>query len=128
MTMMKTQTKQQRGGVAGDLRVEVHHPAARAQRADHEDEAEDQQRGGEQRADDRALGDDTLAGVQGEEHDEELRQVAERRLQEAGGRRPDVLADVSVANDTIHARPAEGDRRDQEGRQRRPAGVVRRRR
>ncbi len=56
--------------------------------------------------DDRGLGDDRLAGVQREDHDEELGQVAERRLQEAGDSGTEPPPTCSVENDTIHARPA----------------------
>ena len=52
-------------------------------------------------------GDDPLPGVQREHDDEELGQVAQRRLQQAGDRRAEAGGPTcSVANDTIQAPPA----------------------
>ena len=56
-------------------------------------EAEHEERVREQRAEDRRLGDDDLAGGEREENDEELGKVAERRLEHARHRRPEVSAD-----------------------------------
>ena len=65
-----------------------------APRADDDHEPQDQQRVGEQRADDRGLGDDDLTGGEREDHDEELGQVAQRRLQHARDRGPEARADL----------------------------------
>ncbi len=47
-----------------------------------EHQPEHQQRVDEDRPDQRGLGDDRLVGLQREQHDEELGQVADRRLQD----------------------------------------------
>jgi hypothetical protein len=56
---------------------EAHHPLARAAGADHDHQSEHEHRVGEDRADDRRLGDDQLALLQREYDDEQLGQVAE---------------------------------------------------
>ena len=58
-------------------------PSSRHARAGDDRQAEHQQRVREQRAEDRGLRDDDLAGGQREEDDEELGQVPERRLENA---------------------------------------------
>ena len=68
--------------------------ARRAARADDDHQPEHEQRVGEDRADDRRLRDDELALLQREDHDEQLRQVAERRLQHAGHGRAEALAEL----------------------------------
>ena len=97
---------QQRRRVARQALGEAHHAVGRAARADHDHEAEHEQRVGEDRADDRRLRDDELALLQREDDDEQLGQVAERRLQHAGDAGPKRSPSCSVANDTTHARPA----------------------
>ena len=71
----------------GEPRVEAHDAVLGAPRAGDDREPEHEERVREQRAENRRLRDDDLACAQREDHDEELRQVAERRLQHAG-RRP----------------------------------------
>ena len=61
-------------------------PSSAERRSDRDREPEHEQRVREQRAEDRELRHDELAGAEREDHDEELRQVAERRLQHAGHR------------------------------------------
>jgi len=67
-------------------------PSLEAARADNDHEAEHEQRVGEDRADDRRLRDNQLALLQREDHDEQLGQVAERRLQHACDRRAEAVA------------------------------------
>ena len=88
-------------------------------------EAEDEQRVGQQRADDRRLGDDDLAGAQREDDDEQLGQVAERRLQHAGDRRAEPLADLFGGERHDVREPGERDGGDAERQQGSGVGVVR---
>ncbi len=73
--------------------AEAHHAVVGASRAGDDGQSEHEQRVREQRAEDRRLGDDHLAGGEREADDEELRQVAERRLQDAGHGRAEACAD-----------------------------------
>ena len=70
-----------------------HRAVGPPRRAGRDREAEHEQRVREQRAEDRELRDDELAGREREEHDEELGQVAERRLERARHRRAEPRAD-----------------------------------
>ena len=81
-------------------------PSSLRARADDDHEAEHEQRVGEDRADDRELRDDDLARRQREDHDEELGQVAQRRLEHAGDRGPEVLADLLGRERDTQASPA----------------------
>ena len=87
-------------------------------------EAEHEQRVREDRADDRRLRDDDLAGREREDDDEELGQVAERRLEHAGGGRPEALADLLGRERDDPREPGERGGRDREREQRRRVGVV----
>ena len=86
---------------------------------DHQPEHE--QRVGEDRADQRGLRDDELAGAEREEDDEELGQVAERRLQEAGDRRPEPQPDL-LGRERHH--PGEPGERQRSRPRRRPPAVA----
>jgi hypothetical protein len=93
-------------------------------RADDDYEAEHEQRVGEDRSDDRRLGDDELALFQSEDHDKQLRQVAERRLQHPGHARTEALAEL-LGRERDHPRePGECERGEREARDRRPRLVV----
>ena len=96
----------------------------RAAGADHDHEAEHEQRVGEDRADDRGLGDDQLALLQGEDHDEQLGQVAERRLQHPRDGRAEVLAQLLGRERDDPGEPGQRERGQREARDRRPGAVV----
>ena len=117
--------QQQRRGVVGQAPAEAHRPVGRRAGADDDHQAEHEQRVGEDRADDRGLGDHHLAGAQGEDDHEELGQVAQRRLQQARRGRAEALADLlgGQRDDVRQARQRHRGRG--EGQQRRPVGVVR---
>ena len=57
--------QQQRGGVVGQSRTEAHPPIGRLERARHQHQAEQEQGVGEDRAQDRRLGDHLVTGLQG---------------------------------------------------------------
>ena len=84
------------------------------QPADEECQAEDKQQVGEDRADQGGLDDDDEAGPQREDRDEELRQVAERRLKDPGRRRPEALAELIGPLPDQDRQRGEGDRADDE--------------
>ena len=115
---------QQRRRVAGQALGEAHDPVRRAARADDDHEAEHEQRVGEDRADDRRLRDDELALLQREDHDEQLRQVAERRLQHPGDAGPEALAELLGRERHDPRQPGERERGEREARDRRPGLVV----
>ena len=92
MTMMKLVTSSSVAVSLGSRGPKRMTPSGDCAGADHDHEAEHEQRVGEQRADDRGLRDDDLAGAQGEDDHEELGQVAQRRLQHAGGGGAEALA------------------------------------
>ena len=115
---------QQRRRVPGQALGEAHHPVRRAARPDHDHEAEHEQAVGEDRADDRRLGDHQLALLQGEDHDEQLRQVAERRLQHPGDGRAEALAELLGREGHDPGEAGERDGRQREARNRRPGRVV----
>ena len=58
--------------------------------------------------------------LQREDHDEQLRQVAERRLQHPGDARPEALAELLGRERDDPRQPRERERRDREARDRRP--------
>ena len=64
------------------------------QPAGDEGEAEDEEQVGEDRADERGLDDGNKARPEGEEGDEQLGQVAEGRLQHAGGAGPEPVTEL----------------------------------
>ena len=69
-------------------------PSWRVHDAGDQHGAENEQRVDEDRSEDRGLRDRRVLGLQGEDDDEELGQVADRRLQRAGDRRPEAHADL----------------------------------
>ena len=93
-------------------------------RADDDREPEHEQRVREQRAEDRELRHDELAGAEREEDDEELRQVAERRLQHAGDGGAEPGADRLGRDPDRPRDAAERDPGDDEDGDRRRVGVV----
>ena len=84
--------QQQRGRVLRQPRPEAHRAVRGGARAGDDHEAEDEQAVREERTEDRGARDDDLAGREREKDDEELRKVAERRLQRPSHRRPEALA------------------------------------
>ena len=89
--------------------MEAHHLVVGGPGARDDREPEDEQRVREQRAEDRRLRDDDLAGREREEDDEELRQVAERRLEHAGDGRAEPRADRLGRDADEPGEPAERD-------------------
>ena len=85
--------QQQRRRVVRQPRREAHDAVPRPRGAGDDRQAEHEQRVREQGAEDRGLGDNDLAGREREEDDEELRQVAERRLEDARQRGAEARAD-----------------------------------
>src|SRR2546423_812439 len=78
-------------------------------RADDDDEPEHEQRVGEDGADDGALRDDELALLKREDDDEQLGEVAERRLQHAGDAGAESLAELLGAERDDPRETGEGD-------------------
>ena len=113
-TMMNTVTSSSVAVSRGRRLEKRMTPSVRAARADHDHEAEHEQRVGEDRADDRRLRDDELALLQREDHDEQLGQVAERRLQQPR-RRPARSARRAARSRTRRSTPgpASATRREQ---------------
>ena len=93
-------------------RVESLGPMTEA--ADEERQAKDEQQVREDRADQGGLDDDHETGPQGEDRDEELGQVAERRLEDARRRRPESLAELVGALPDQHRQAGEGNSTDDE--------------
>ncbi len=91
---------------------------------DRDREPEHEQCVREQRAEDRELRHDELAGAEREDDDEELRQVAERRLEHAGDGRPELGADRLGRDPDRPRDAAERGPRENEDRDRRCVGVV----
>ena len=89
----KRREQQQNGCVVRETDAEAHHAVGRRARAGDDRETEDEQRVGEQRTENGRLCDDDLTCGQREQDDEELGQVAERRLQDTGCRRPEAGGD-----------------------------------
>ena len=87
-----------------------------AQAAGEERQAEDEQAVGEDRPDERGLDDDDQPGLEREERDEQLGQVAEGRLEDAGLARAEPVAELVGARADDPGEPGEGDRRDDEDR------------
>ena len=85
-----------------------------AQPANHEGEAQHEERVGEDRADERRLDHHDEALAQGEEADEELRQVAERRLHDTGRGVPEAGAKVVGRRTDEERERGEGHRGDRE--------------
>ena len=112
--------QQQRRGVVGQPRAEAHHPVGCLAGAHDDHEAQDEQRVGEDRADDRRLCDHHLAGAQGEDDDEELGQVAQGRLQQARRRWAEALADLLGGQRDDMREAGQRHRGRGEGEQRRP--------
>ena len=75
-----------------------------------ERQAEDEQAVGEDRADERGLDHDDQAGLEAEDRDEQLRQVAERGLEDAGLARPEPMAELVRARTDDPGQPGQGDR------------------
>ena len=88
--------------------------------------AEHEQRVGEQAAEDARLRDHDLARLEREDDDEQLRQVAERRLQHAGQPWADVVAQRVGAERDEPRQARERDRDEREDDQPVDAGVVER--
>ena len=108
--------QEQRRGVVGKARVEAHDAVACNACPGHDRQAEHQQRVREQRAEDRRLGDDDLAGREREQHDEELGQIAECRLEHARDGGAEVRADRLRADPDRPREPAErGGGHDEDG-------------
>src|SRR5258705_7821587 len=82
--------------------------------ADEKRQAEDQEGVGEDRADEGRLNDDHETRPQGEDRDEQLGQVAERRLEDAGRRRPESLAELVGPLPDQHRQGGEGNGADDE--------------
>jgi hypothetical protein len=92
--------------------------------ADDYDQPQHQQGVGQHRADDRRLGDDQLALLQGEDDDEQLRQVAEGGLHHPRHAGPEALAQLLRGEGHDPCQPRQGQRRQQEARDSRPGAVV----
>ena len=118
--------QEQRGGVVGQSPAEAHRVLARSPRACDDRESQDEQRIGEERAEDRRLRDDDLAGGEGEEDDEELGEVAERGLEDAGDGGAEAGTDRLGRDADQPGEPGEGDAGDEEHRRRRCVRVVER--
>ena len=93
--------------------------------ANEERRSEDEQQIGENRADERGLDDVDQSGAQRKDGDEQLGQVAERRLQDAGGARAKAISQLfdTAAHqccEQCHGDGSHGERRDCT-----PLGVVR---
>ena len=124
-TMMKPVTSSSVAVSLGSRRRSAWWRPPAPARADDDHHAEHEQRVREQRADDRRLRDDGLALAQREDDDEQLGQVAERRLHHPGDGRARTLAHL-LGGETDDVRQAgERDGRERERQQRGPAGVVR---
>ena len=91
-------------------------PSGAGARPGDDREPQDEQRVREQRADDRRLRHDELAGGEGEEDDEELGQVAERRLERSGHGRPEAHTDGLRRDGDHPGQAGQRDGGDQEGR------------
>ena len=122
--MMNDGHLQQRGGVHRQALGEAHQAVGRAAGADDDHEAEHEQRVGEDRADDRRLRDHQLALFEREDHDEQLGQVAERRLHHAGDARPEALAELLGGERHDPRQPRERERGEREAGHGRPRAVV----
>ncbi len=92
--------------------------------ADHERETEHQQQVGQDRADQGRAHDVHEAGLEREDADEQLRQVAQRRLQDAGGARPEPVAELLDGPADERRQERDRRRRDDEGGDGVPAAVV----
>jgi hypothetical protein len=98
--------EQQRGGVVRQAGVESHHLVAAAQRAGDEHDAEHEQRVDEDRAEDRGLGDDDLAGLEREQHTKNSGRFPSVACMSPVIDGPSRRPSCSVAIATIHAWPA----------------------
>ena len=104
---------------------EAHHSVLALAAACEDHEAQHEQGVREDRADDRRLRDHDLAGLEREDDDEELGQVAEGRLEQARHRRPEPLADLGGRERHDPRQSCESDGRDRERGERRRSSVVR---
>ena len=82
--------------------------------AEEERQPEDEQAVGQDRPDQRGLDDDDQAGLEREDRDEQLGQVAQRRLEDAGLARPEPMAELVGARADEPGQPGQGDRRHDE--------------
>ncbi len=96
----------------------------RPTRPDDDHQPEHEQRVGEDRADDRRLGDDQLALLQREDHHEQLGQVAERGLHHPGHPGAEALAQLLGGEGDDPGEAGKRDRGQQEARDGGPAAVV----
>ena len=114
---MNDATSSKRRGVVRQPRAEAHDcRRARAERPGHDHQAEHEQRVDQDRAQDGGLGDDLLSRLKGEDHHEELGQVADRRLHQtpvAAGPSRSPTCSVASATDPGHA--GQRERGNQEG-------------
>ena len=101
--------------VVGQARAEPHHAVLGPRRSGDDREAEHEQRVREQRAEDRGLGDHRLTGGEGEEDDEELGEVAERRLEDARDRGAEAGADRLGTDPDHPGEPGKRQPADDEG-------------
>ena len=95
-------------------RLSVEPLRAVAQAAEEEGEPEHEQRVGEDRADERRLHHDDEPRLQAEDRDEELGQVAQRRLEDAGRARAEAVAELIRALADEAGQAGQGDRADHE--------------
>ena len=108
-----TAQQEQRGAASGRRR-RVERLRAVPQPADQEREAEHEQGVGQDRPDQGGLDDDDQPGLQGEDRDEQLREVAERRLEDARRGRPEALAELVRPLPDQRCERGQGDRADDE--------------
>jgi hypothetical protein len=106
--------------------VEAHDAPLARPRAGDDHEPEHEQRVGEQAAEDARLCDHDLPRLEREDDDEQLRQVAERRLQHAGQAGTDVVAEGVGAERDEPRQPRQRDRHEREDDQPVDTGVVER--
>ena len=123
-TMAATASMRSVAIIRGRAALEAQHLVPPA--AGHEGEAEDEERVDEDRADQRGLHQGDEPGPEREDADEELGQVADRRLDDAGRRRAEVVAEVVGRLADQVGDPAERQRRRREGEERRGGGEVQR--
>jgi hypothetical protein len=97
-------------------------PAHREREAEHEDAVR------EDRSDQGGLDERDQTVVEREEPDEELRQIAERRLDRARARRPEAAAELLGRQPDGAGEPCDRERRQREAEDRRPIEEMRERR
>ncbi len=116
--------EQQRRGVARKAVREAHHAVGSAVGPDDYHEAEHEHRVGEDRPDDRRLGDHELTLLQREDDHEQLWQIAERRLQHTCDSGPKALAQLLCGKRHDPRQPGERERGDRKARNSGPGLVV----